>query len=103
MLDAEMVAADDVTSSPQAAAPEEAERPQEHILEIDLSKPMGITFNESLVAESVQDGSQAAEHGVCKGWRACSVGGESLESTDAFVEKIQSLKAEGCPSVRFQF
>eukprot|EP00931_Biecheleriopsis_adriatica_P041696 TRINITY_DN23805_c0_g1_i1.p1 TRINITY_DN23805_c0_g1~~TRINITY_DN23805_c0_g1_i1.p1 ORF type:complete len:967 (+),score=312.83 TRINITY_DN23805_c0_g1_i1:65-2965(+) len=90
-----------------AAAAEAAEKERQNTrrveLDLDLSQPLGILFNKSLLAESVTEGSQGARLGVAAGWRAVSLGGEEFANTKALVAKIQALKQEGSLSVSAVF
>eukprot|EP00933_Yihiella_yeosuensis_P007087 TRINITY_DN111988_c0_g1_i1.p1 TRINITY_DN111988_c0_g1~~TRINITY_DN111988_c0_g1_i1.p1 ORF type:complete len:840 (-),score=231.08 TRINITY_DN111988_c0_g1_i1:103-2430(-) len=72
-------------------------------LDLDLSLPLGILFNKSLLAESVTEGSQGARLGVAAGWRALSLAGETMSSTKELVAKIKALKEEGSLSVAAVF
>merc|ERR1711982_240247 len=51
----------------------------------------------------VQEGAQAAELGVRKGWRVRSIGGEALETTKGLVAKLKSLKSSGLSSAALAF
>jgi len=72
-------------------------------VELDLSQPLGILFNKSLLVESVQDGSQSAKLGIAGGWRAVSIAGEEFANTKDLVAKIQALKQEGIASATAVF
>eukprot|EP00929_Paragymnodinium_shiwhaense_P014709 TRINITY_DN122663_c0_g1_i1.p1 TRINITY_DN122663_c0_g1~~TRINITY_DN122663_c0_g1_i1.p1 ORF type:complete len:1265 (+),score=405.27 TRINITY_DN122663_c0_g1_i1:95-3889(+) len=70
-------------------------RPKEVPIIFELTKPLGIAFDDALTAEDCAEGSQAQLLGIRKGWRALAVDGEMYDSTDAFVKEIRSLKAAG--------
>merc|ERR1712032_447010 len=69
----------------------------------DLSQPLGVFFDDTLVAKGVKEDSQAARLGICKGWRVRSVAGEPLSTTKELVTRIQTLKAEGMANVAIAF
>jgi len=84
-------------------AEQEAQSTRRVELELDLSQPLGILFNKSLLAETVQEGSQSAKLGVGSGWRAISIAGEEFANTKDLVAKIQALKQEGISSATAVF
>jgi len=69
----------------------------------NLSQPLGINFDASVVVKSVQDGSQAAQAGVCIGWHALSVGEEPVQATKELVAKLKALKTQGVEQVLVKF
>jgi hypothetical protein len=72
-------------------------------MEVDLSRPLGIFFDEALLAQDVQPDSQAAELGVRKGWRVCSIAEEDVDKTDDFVARVHTLKSLGMPRTIVSF
>merc|ERR1719324_2304766 len=102
-----------VTAAPVAvpAAPEAQTSPdscsssalQEKLVSFDLSQSLGINFDAKLLAKSIQENSQAAQAGVCIGWRALSVGSESVQTTKDLVTKVKALKADGTDKIGITF
>eukprot|EP00930_Biecheleria_cincta_P073156 TRINITY_DN60480_c0_g1_i1.p1 TRINITY_DN60480_c0_g1~~TRINITY_DN60480_c0_g1_i1.p1 ORF type:complete len:1024 (+),score=276.75 TRINITY_DN60480_c0_g1_i1:63-3074(+) len=72
-------------------------------LEVDLSLPLGIVFDDDLGVKSVKFNSQAARLGIAAGWKALRLAGEELESTSQLLEKVQALKSEGSLSQSLTF
>jgi len=72
-------------------------------VKVDLTRPLGIFFDDNVAAHEVQPGSQAAELGVGNGWRALSIAGEPVHSTEDFVGRLQQLKAEGAADANILF
>eukprot|EP00927_Polykrikos_kofoidii_P065316 TRINITY_DN61091_c0_g1_i1.p1 TRINITY_DN61091_c0_g1~~TRINITY_DN61091_c0_g1_i1.p1 ORF type:complete len:981 (-),score=240.57 TRINITY_DN61091_c0_g1_i1:73-3015(-) len=70
---------------------------------VDLSRPLGVRFTNSLVADGVQDGSQAAELGLWEGWRARSIDGAPVSTADELVSKMLALKAKGAREAAISF
>ena len=62
---------------------------------VDLSKPLGITFDAMLKATKVQKGSQAEKIGIRGGFRAQSIGGAAVETEAELMTKSKSLQNEG--------
>merc|ERR1711862_1027204 len=62
---------------------------------IDLTQPLGILLDASLVAIEVNERSQSFTLGVCAGWRICSVAGEPLCTLDALEKKMEEMVSEG--------
>jgi len=95
--------------APDENGPPEEERPAKKSatetsnVKVDLSQPLGIFFDDCLVAKSVQEGSQAARAGVCKGWHALAADGEPLHKTADLVGRIKALKAQGVASTTVAF
>lgn len=71
---------------------------------VDLGKPLGIYFDDFLVAQDVGEESQAYKLGIRKRAKARSIGDMVLkERTEELVDKIQELKRDGVPSVIISF
>jgi len=87
----------------EGVAKEVAVALQEKLVSFDLSQSLGINFDAKLLAKSIQENSQAAQAGVCIGWRALSVGSESVQTTKDLVTKVKALKADGTDKVGITF
>merc|ERR1712232_86767 len=72
-------------------------------IDVDLTQPLGIFFDEALLAQEVQPGSQAFQLGVRSGWRLCSIAGEQVDKTDEFIAVVTTLKDQAVPSVDVAF
>ncbi|CAK9037599.1 unnamed protein product [Durusdinium trenchii] len=64
-------------------------------LDIDLSVPLGIKFDDQLVVESVAKNSQAARLGIGPGWQALGLAGDELSTRKELEQKLEVFKAEG--------
>ena len=64
-------------------------------LDLDLSVPLGLTFDEDLVVESVQKNSQASRLGIGPGWQVLGLAGDELSTRKELDKKIEVFKAEG--------
>lgn len=80
---------------------EAAEQINEFML--DLTQPLGIGFNEHLLAKDVKDGAQASKLGICPGWRVVALGGKQLKETKELVAMVKNLKNEGRANVWASF
>jgi len=76
-------------------------------VDIELGRPLGIGFNDDLIAMEVQPDSQAYELGFSEGWRIRSISGggtyRKLESVEDLVSKIQAFKSDGLRKATLAF
>lgn len=64
-------------------------------LDIDLSQPLGLTFDQRLVVQTVQKNSQASRLGIGPGWQVLGLAGDELSSRKELEQKLEVFKAEG--------
>jgi len=84
-------------------AASKSEEPHSLEVRVDLSKSLGLGFDDGLLVKQVQPSSQAVQLGICKGWRVLSAGGEKVCTTKELVAKVQSLKKGGTLVTLFVF
>merc|ERR1712039_154445 len=72
-------------------------------ISMDLTQPLGITFDEVLRAKAIQEGSQAAKLYIRQGSQVCKVEGKPVEKTTELVAIVKALKASGQTSVKLEF
>jgi hypothetical protein len=89
---------------PKPAAQEQARpAPLDFEVSVDLTKPLGVLFCQTLAAKAVKEGSQAAQLGVREGWRATQVRGEPVRSLSELNGKLRALKDRGILQVSIGF
>lgn len=91
-------------AAPAAVVLEEQQQERLHFMRVDLSKPLGIFFDEACRAERFGAGMQAAAAGVPPGAQVRVLGGRPLpEKTPRLVKRMQKAKKKGLKEIIMGF